>query len=400
MILSVDRCYTSAVHSMLTGLIAVSATLGAGSGSAMSPTPPSSTQRARFDVLGLPLRQPGFHVVWGLSVLDSLIALSSGIHGDAMADARAWNGESWVSTEPPGGQHSELYDVDASTAADAWAVGDVRGQSLAAHWDGRNWAKSSTPAAEAGYADSLSSVSVAARDDVWAVGYSFRYDEYVFDPLVEHWNGHRWTKTEIELPGNGNGHGYLSAVSVIDADDAYAVGIFGSAGAWIEHWDGEDWTPERDVPPHGGGDVFRALATLADDDVWAVGASSTGTVTVHWNGQRWRPVRSPDARARDGANSLLYGVTGASAHDVWAVGYSGDFYVARHTFILHWDGNRWARVPAPSPGRKYNALYAVSAARPDDVWAGGYFSNADSQDDTLPLYLHWNGEKWVHVQQR
>lgn len=84
----------------------------------------------------------------------------------------------------------------------------------------------------------------------------------------------------------------------------------------------------------------------------------------------------------------LYGVSGTSASDVWAVGYAlypGSPSVYRPV-IHHWDGSTWQLVSNPVPAGN---LSDVSAKAPDDVWAVG--------GDTGPLVLRYQGATWDKI---
>jgi hypothetical protein len=82
----------------------------------------------------------------------------------------------------------------------------------------------------------------------------------------------------------------------------------------------------------------------------------------------------------------LVSVSAISATDVWAVGLNGQ----HHTLVEHWNGSVWQRVASPDPGRRDNALNAVVAIAPDNVWAVGTFGSANP----AALVLHWDGSAW------
>src|SRR6266487_3233464 len=71
-----------------------------------------------------------------------------------------------------------------------------------------------------------------------------------------------------------------------------------------------------------------------------------------------------------GFENVLYAVDGSSAQDVWAVG-STRKAGPPETFIVHWDGRTWSRVPSPNggPAAGGNYLQAVSVDSATDAWA-------------------------------
>ena len=94
------------------------------------------------------------------------------------------------------------------------------------------------------------------------------------------------------------------------------------------------------TPPVGAASGFSDVATIAKNDVWAVGSTATSfsapskALIEHFDGTSWRIAAIPAA-----SGTSLTSVTAVSATDVWAVG-SG------HT--LHWDGHTWSATADPA----------------------------------------------------
>lgn len=53
----------------------------------------------------------------------------------------------------------------------------------------------------------------------------------------------------------------------------------------------------------------------------------------------------------------------------------------------------WNVVKSPNVGPGHNALYAVTAITPNDVWAVGSFFNGMAKAEQT-LTEHWNGNQW------
>jgi CHAP domain len=75
----------------------------------------------------------------------------------------------------------------------------------------------------------------------------------------------------------------------------------------------------------------------------------------------------------------FYGVSSYSANNVWAV---GSYNYAQSVLIEKWDGAHWTQQVAHSganinPGTVYNVLYAVKALSPTNIWAVGYYNDAN-----------------------
>jgi hypothetical protein len=88
----------------------------------------------------------------------------------------------------------------------------------------------------------------------------------------------------------------------------------------------------------------------------------------------WKIVPSPVV-----ANAGLWGVSGTSSTDVWAV---GSYLDQSGSIIEHWDGTAWTLVPHP-----ISTLYGVAAISQNDVWAVG----------GAGMIQHWNGSSWKNV---
>lgn len=279
--------------------------------------------------------------------------------------------------------------VDARATDDAWAIGSKR----IIHWDGSTWNVALTDTTW------MDAVHAAGPGDVWAVGPSGR---------ILHWDGAAWAAVPSSVPSG------LTIFSLVDIDssgpdDVWAIGS-ALRGTFvtvplIEHWDGTRWSVVYD--DQIGSDYFSQLTTVsarAADDVWAVGMSTNGpmnhTLTMHWDGTSWSVVPSVDPDPR---NNQLGSVTAVSATDAWAVGWSGTDsilgHTAEHTLIEHWDGTAWHVVPSPSPGTYQNQLSGVAAVSSNDVWAVGFYDSANATGDgnvgSLELAEHWDGTRWT-----
>jgi hypothetical protein len=186
--------------------------------------------------------------------------------------------------------------------------------------------------------------------------------------------------TARAAPAVLTGTGVLDDVVAITTTDAWAVGHFGALAVpktLVEHWNGTAWHPISVRPAAGW---LNGIAATSAHDIWAVGFSGTSALILHFNGTRWRRVASP---ALGGGQAILAGVTAISPHNAWAAGSIGN-----KSLIEHWNGTAWTRLPSPSP-QSPSFLNGISAASAGDVWAVGGLSKT--------LILHWNGTAWRRV---
>jgi hypothetical protein len=183
----------------------------------------------------------------------------------------------------------------------------------------------------------------------------------------------------------------VTAVHTLSANDAWAVGHTGTVGGDVSrtltmHWDGVEWrtVPSPNGPnPDSGRNSLYGVSASAPDNVWAVGAYTTGgskfrTLAMRWDGREWRAIPTPKLGDYD---DELKAVLAFAPDDVWAVGsYLNHEYEDGHMVVLHWDGTEWTRSPLPL--NVTHTLLSLSANAPDDIWAVG------------TQVLHWNGTNW------
>jgi len=182
--------------------------------------------------------------------------------------------------------------------------------------------------------------------------------------LALFWDGSKWRQTL--LPASAR---TLTAVSIVTANDVWAVGVNGT----IIHWDGVSWVAPAVVPVGVTDSIFSVFLLPGGLDGWAVGRNVAGAaIILRWSGAWptgvWSAVVAP-VGALD-----LRGVALSSSIQGWAVGRGGT--------ILKWDGAGWTSIaPSPTP----LDLFSVSIVSASDAWAVGASSTI----------IHWNGASWT-----
>jgi hypothetical protein len=360
-----------------------------------------------------------------------------------------WDGASWKIV--PGVVPSEGYPpnqpltgVAASAANDVWAVGTGVGNSgggcgadfgaVIEHWDGARW--SSVPFANppgATYGPSFTTVTAVSANDAWVVGgfETSRTRTHAFiAPVVEHWDGARWSN--VTSPAIST-HGGFTDVAAIRGGPAWVIGQAelsnGAGPTVIERWNGSQWVAVNSPSPGTLSNGLNNVAAISPKDVWAVGSSAGGTLAEHWDGTSWSVFPSANG---NGADNVFNGVAGTSSNDIWTVGYTGGAF--SQGLIQHWDGSRWSVVPGSSasigplygvatltshdawavgngiqhwdgskwkavlgatfPGSNYDTLFGVAAVAANDVWAVGGQPPQGCGDTEPALIQHWNGKQW------
>jgi hypothetical protein len=187
---------------------------------------------------------------------------------------------------------AELAGVTATGADNAWAVGSEHPaaegkkiQPLIIGWDGRSWSVQASPPLPPGaVSGELTGVAASSADNAWAVGnYGIGT---VHQPLILQSNGTSWT--QIRSPDlGGPGHSsFLTSVTVVSPHDAWAAGYYRSAGfagyrTLILHWNGTTWSqvPTPAPSPAHQGQLYGITAT-SPRNAWAAGYQLRGATRL------------------------------------------------------------------------------------------------------------------------
>ena len=342
-----------------------------------------------------------------IAILAALLIRTGGASVKAAVPSSC-GGWSVVASPNHGADSDYLNGVAAVSANNVWAVGgyvtnggpNSVDRSLIEHWNGSQWSTVTSLNVGKGNND-LTGVAVVSANDIWSVGTTnLGPPHYTSQSLIEHWNGTKWSLVSSPPPG-GSGGG-LRSISVISANDIWAVGNYNDNSATshtlAEHWDGSHWTIVPSPDPASGGNYLEGVTVISSNNVWAVGGSFTtgpaNTLIEHWDGTVWSVVSSPNPGL---AYNALFGVTSVSANDIWAVGNEYNRNVRGSlTLIEHWNGTAWSVVSSPSLPSQKNFLASVSAMASNNVWAVGYAIQPD-RGPGQTVIEHWNGSQWSIV---
>lgn len=244
-----------------------------------------------------------------------------------------WNGSGWsiVSSPNVSSVANSLAAISAVSATDMWAVGSVSGNSgfqmLVEHWNGTKWSIVSSSGT-----GQLAGVAAIASNSVWAVGSVSGTNG--IQTLIEHWNGHAWSF--VSSSGPGLAINSLNGVAAISMSNIWAVGEDTNSSApsaefnpLIEHWNGSKWSIVNS-PLQGTSDSLNAIAAISSNNIWTVGDYRSGidptgpytSLIEHWNGSTWKVVTSPSPGSV--VSDLAAAARVPATTSVWAVGYTQD----------------------------------------------------------------------------
>lgn len=322
-------------------------------------------------------------------------AVGSDKAGDVLVH---WQGSSWhrVQVLP---RDQAFGAIGASSDQDVWALdfltphGGNRGTLFAEHLDGHRWTRSTVFRGDLHFF-SPDGMFVERASDVWVVGYTLSHDMRTERPLAMHWTGTRWTRASLpSVPAPEAALGDVVASSPVDA---VAVGFTVHSGGQgvprgrtlVLQWDGRSWTREPSPNPGGPADGLYLVTDAGPSDPWALGARDHGhrSLVERMVGGTWRTVELPQLPK----DTVLRGISGSAADDVWLVGSYAGNEGELHTLAMHWDGHAWRVTPTPSGLGAY--LQGVATAGPGSAWAYG-----DTEGPAPVPLLRWDGTHWTRV---
>jgi phosphoesterase family protein len=315
-----------------------------------------------------------------------------------------YNGKTWSRVRTPnyGREANSLYGVAALPDGTAWATGIYTresghtGRALTEHWNKHSWTV--VPAANPGAAeDMLYGVTAVSDSDVWAVGTYGDSDGY-FHPLIEHWNGHRWSAVGSRGLRRGI-DGILAAVTSAPGRGVWATGQLSAGGAdrqVVLHLTRGGWTvvPESPVRTPGGrpADAYPQAIASSAAGLWVAGRDRAGhsgySTLVEAPGLT--ELSTPDPTPQD---NYLWGIAPVNGGaDAWAVGDSVPASTGNALSLIEYGSatSGWEVVPSPDPGlaNGKTVLDGVAAFGSDDVWAAGTYDGANGM---RTLILHYTG---------
>jgi photosystem II stability/assembly factor-like uncharacterized protein len=239
--------------------------------------------------------------------------------------------------------------------------------------------------------DNLKDVEMAGEEG-WAVG-TRHPDDTEERPLVVRFDIDSYEATVLEDIATDARFLFVESVSVLSPNEIFVAGTSarrGTRGArtLVLRYDGSSWT-QMVSPNRGNRTYLRGIEAIAPDDVWAVGfwfrpgGSSPSTYILHFDGDEWTEVPAPSP----GKRAFLTDISAVASNDVWAVGGR-----SKIGLILHWDGSEWQRMRLPRRLRATPAdIQAVGALPSGDAWIVGRYAGRG----TRALVLKRDGDSWA-----
>ena len=333
-------------------ILATSCVFGSKNSASETPTTPSASSSAGGCRLQTDSSVSGIHgnqlAAVASSGPDDIWAVGSHFEVSKSGPlAQHWNGSSW-DTAMAGTKlfnHLQLSDVVALGAKDVWAVGFSFGGADSIHWDGTSW--SEVPGAPSHGGAVFLGLAAISPNELWAVGKGPTGGGYD-TPLIERSDGSSWTAVQVPVPA-----GYAAGLRDVSASgpaSMWAVGwtvdnekVFQPL---VERWDGARWSIVQ-VPHPATDALLSGVAVAGPDDVWAVGWSWHGeaatSLALHWDGKTWSRVSLPGASGQTGQLATV-----AVAGDRVAIaGQARNEKGILQPIVFSLSGTTWANHAAP-----------------------------------------------------
>lgn len=312
--------------------------------------------------------------------------------------AERWNGSHWTRSampKPAGADEVTIGSVACPTRTECVAVGagypppTSKAASpfpLVDYWNGSRW--TAGRAVTVGSGDLLEAVSCSSARNCYAVGNYTSKGGAEFLPLTEHWNGSGWSRQAAPVP-SGTTFGELNAVSCPTAKFCVAAGTDGN-GELIERLTASGWS--KTTPKSAPSAMLFGVSCPSASSCVAVGSALTtfgGSVGQRWNGRTWSAFSTPVPRGA--SNAGLQSVSCVSANHCLAVGD----YTTSKVYADTWNGSGWHLAAMTTTGGHLGALGAVDcvAAASCVVLAGTTQFVATTRSESA----FWNGTRWKVV---
>lgn len=286
----------------------------------------------------------------------------------------------------------QLFDVAAGSPHSAWIVGDVFGgtsdTTLIEHSTGGGFKPEKTSIGQGQFL----SVSASSASNAWAVGDGLPTST----PLIAHWNGHKWAVLKDTKQTGFND----SEVSTSSAKNVWILGT-DVKGVVVTFWNGHKFKVMQLTLPAGAS--VNRIATTSSKNTWVAGSISVGTTTLHpqpftehWNGKKWSRVKvaSPGYYAQTSALSA------SGSHAYLAGTSSAKTGTVSSAFVLVYSGGKWRNGHAASPGHS-SQLNAISVSSAGGAAVGQWSRNGECgvahPTPFVPLAENLGGSSWHKV---
>jgi hypothetical protein len=290
-------------------------------------------------------------------------------------------------------QAEEIESVSATSATNAWAVGQTWDVNLfASRWNGKKWQTIAAPRNNGGVGPVAGATVVAtAGARAWVFLPTVQEELSLTDLDAVEWNGSSWS-----APHDFGHLATLVAAAASGPGDVWGFGSYGATGGtsapWAVRYNGKNWS-RVSIPVF----VSQASGNAAAGD-WVMGtvaAQPSRVQVLHWSKGSWRNVPLPKISVPKGNQMFPGFIAAATLANVWATVQvrrpDGRGLVT--TVLLHWNGAAWSKVPLP----KGVSPCGLASDGHGGSWVASYTVNKPGQLPAGLTSYHYSGGHWTRV---
>ncbi|HZC04926.1 MAG TPA: hypothetical protein VE338_04735 [Ktedonobacterales bacterium] len=325
-------------------------------------------------------RVKGFPIIGSGPASLTMLSPSDGWAFTAPGHLIHYDGTAWhpITISIAGGTiapHVLAFDMVSST--EGWAAVQGVGQTPLSflRYDGQQWKRDASAISLTGLTLNpltITGISAASRDDVWAVGYAFARPPQgtgndAIVGLIFHRVGGVWqVATRLNAPTTNVANLVPRGILMLSPTSGWIVGdsdqvvtstqVGGSTitanitHSLLLHYDGVRWAPVS-VPlstPSDSDQLSQIIAT-GPDSVWVMATSNAQTIlpsgvafsgdVLHYDGTAWSEVR-PSVTPTGVSSVMLTALSSGGDGTLWAVGLTGLVH-SEGPFFCRYAGGAW-----------------------------------------------------------
>jgi len=229
----------------------------------------------------------------------------------------------------------------------------------------------------------------AVDGDAWAVG--GHVVGPVSSPFIQRWDGKAWAEQKLEVPPGPIGISSFYAVKAFSTSDVWAVGSWMGDDPLVEHWDGHRWSLVT-VPSFGGTEnILTGIDGTSSTDLWLVGqrqyAAEMHGVVLHGGTQGFQIVTPPDVAVLHDV-AMLDGQPVVEGWRMSSDGFAAPVIAARA-------GETWQEEPVPAEQGRNVFLTGIAVGTGGAAWAVGW--SDDSPNGDTPVAFQRGADGWTAV---
>lgn len=321
--------------------------------------------------------------------------------------AQRWNGASWRAMPiPHAGAASQLSSVSCVSKNFCAAVGKNQSNPLIELWNGSSWRAAPSWVPASGVSLSLTGVSCVRASFCLAIGTTDDEGGGKYAIWSTRWNGHKWLRAATPAASAGTARA-LASISCASASNCVAVGYQGAQPVrqLVYTWHGSRWRAVHVInAPNADQNLLLGVSCGSSSRCMAVGftaraSGSSGEQFVPLAQRRttsgWHRGTPPAPRPSTGPQLSAVACTGRHC---MVTGSYLDSARRHHVFSDSWTGSSWtvrrtANIPSGGSGP---LLPAISCPKVNRCVAVGSYTTSSGQVSHL-LTEVWNGKRWTRV---